>query len=194
MSGIRHPQLQVPGPRRCYTGRRRERAAMNELGLAISGSTSASTSFEAAVLPHYCGLVRRLTLIVGDPNEAEDLAQTAFLRAWAAWARFDGGDTRAWLYTIGIRLALNEVRRRRHLPLRGRDDGASWALAVDPDLWAALATLERRQRAALLLNVLDGYSQVEIGMKLGAPPGTVASWLARAKAQLRLLLREEGAP
>ena len=35
---------------------------------------------------------------------------------------------------------------------------------------------------------------VEIGMKLGAPPGTVASWLARAKAQLRLLLREEGAP
>lgn len=67
-------------------------------------------------------------------------------------------------------------------------------MAVDPDLWTALASLERRQRAALLLNVLDGYSQVEIGHKLGVPPGTVASWLARAKARLRILLREEDAP
>jgi RNA polymerase sigma-70 factor (ECF subfamily) len=154
---------------------------------------SAATPFETAVLPHYAGLVRRLTLLVGDGDQARDLAQTTCLRAWEAWNRFDGADVRAWLYTIGIRLALNEVRRRRRLPLRVGVEGASWAMAVDPDLWTALASLERRQRAALLLNVLDGYSQVEIGHMLGVPPGTVASWLARAKARLRLLLIEEDA-
>lgn len=155
---------------------------------------SATTPFETEILPHYAGLVRRLTLIVGDGDQARDLAQSTCLRAWEACDRFDGADVRAWLYTIGIRLALNEVRRRRRLPRRAGVEGASWAMAVDPDLWTALASLERRQRASLLLNVLDGYSQVEIGHKLGVPPGTVASWLARAKARLRILLREEDAP
>lgn len=155
----------------------------------VQWAAAARSTFETAILPQYAGLVRRLTLIVGDSDEAQDLAQTACLRAWEARDRFDGADVRAWLYTIGIRLALNEVRRRRRLPFRARDEG-SWAMAIDPDLWSALASLERRQRAALLLNVLDGYSQIEIGHQLGVPPGTIASWIARAKARLRLLLTE----
>ncbi len=68
--------------------------------------------FEAMLAPHYDGLVRRLAFIVGDPDEARDLAQAAYLRAFEAWARFDGADARAWLYTIGINLAISERRRR----------------------------------------------------------------------------------
>lgn len=49
---------------------------------------------------------------MGDPHEAEDLAQEALLRAFRAWPRFDGRDVRAWLYTIGLRLAFHEKRRR----------------------------------------------------------------------------------
>ena len=56
---------------------------------------SAATPFETEVLPHYAGLVRRLTLIVADGDEARDLAQTSCLRAWEAWDRFDGVDVRA---------------------------------------------------------------------------------------------------
>ena len=56
---------------------------------------------------------------------------------------------------------------------------------TDPDLWAALRGLEPRTRTALLLNVLDGYTQAEIGAMLGVPEGTVASWLSRGRSALR---------
>ena len=55
----------------------------------------------------------------------------------------------------------------------------------DPDLWAALSTLDTTTRSALLLNVLDGYTQAEIAGMLGVPEGTVASWLSRGRAALR---------
>jgi RNA polymerase sigma-70 factor (ECF subfamily) len=66
--------------------------------------------FAAAVGPHYPGLVRRLTAVVGDRESALDLAQETYLRAFRAWDRFDGTDSRAWLHTIGLRLAFNERR------------------------------------------------------------------------------------
>jgi len=69
--------------------------------------------FTATVGPHYPGLVRRLTAIVGDRESALDLAQEAYLRAYRAWDGFDGTDPRAWIYTIGLRLAFNERDRRR---------------------------------------------------------------------------------
>lgn len=146
--------------------------------------------FEATMAPHYDGLVRRLTFIVGDPEDALDIAQSAYLRAYEAWPRFDGRDPRGWLYTIAINLALSELRKRRLRLRRTPSADATWALHVDPDLWQAVAGLDVRHRAALLLNVLDGYPQSEIARMLGVPPGTVASWLSRTKALLRERLRE----
>jgi RNA polymerase sigma-70 factor (ECF subfamily) len=146
--------------------------------------------FEAVVGPHYDGLVRRLAFIVGDAEEAKDRAQTAYVRAFEAWSRFDGSDARAWLYTIGINLAVSELRRRSRWRRRAHEIGQEWAITVDPDLWRAIGALEPRHRAALLLNVLDGYTQAEVARMLGVPPGTVASWLSRSKALLRERLRE----
>ena len=48
-----------------------------------------------------------------------------------------------------------------------------------------MSALNRQQRAALMLNAVDGYTQAEIATMLQVRPGTVASWLSRAKAQLR---------
>jgi RNA polymerase sigma-70 factor (ECF subfamily) len=149
-------------------------------------------AFEAAVRPHYAPLIRRLVLVVGDPHDAEDIAQDTYLAAFRAWDRFDGGDLRAWLYTIGLRLAFNHRRgRRRWLAAIGRVEYSRSSLsdASDPDLAAALATLDARTRSALLLNVVDGYTQAEIARMLGVPEGTVASWLSRARAALRRELR-----
>ncbi|MEX2011758.1 MAG: sigma-70 region 4 domain-containing protein, partial [Chloroflexota bacterium] len=70
------------------------------------------------------------------------------------------------------------------------DGGPAWAMSVDPDLWSALAELDRRTRAALLLNVLDGYTHAEIAAMLGVRPGTVSSWLSRGKERLRGALAE----
>src|SRR5918999_4285791 len=96
---------------------------------------SIAAPFEAVVGPHYDGLVRRLAFIVGDAEEAKDLAQSAYLRAFEAWPRFDGTDPRAWLYTIGINLALRELRRRSRWRRRTDQVDQEWALRVDPDLW-----------------------------------------------------------
>ena len=102
-------------------------------------------------------------LVLGDQHDAEDVAQDAYLKAYRSWARFDGVDVRAWLYTIALRLAFNQLRgRRRWLAAIGRIEQRPWSDPSDPDLAAALATLDVRTRTALLLNVVDGYTQAEI--------------------------------
>ena len=146
-------------------------------------------AFEAAVRPHYASLVRRLVLVLGDEHDAEDIAQDAYLRAFRSWDRFDGVDVRAWLYTIGLRLAFNHLRgRRRWLAAIGRVEARPWTDPADPDLWAAIGSLDARTRSALLLNVVDGYTQAEIARMLAVPEGTVASWISRGRATLRQAL------
>jgi RNA polymerase sigma-70 factor (ECF subfamily) len=147
--------------------------------------------FVEMVEPHYAGLVQRLTLVLHDADDARDVAQDAYLRAWRAWNRFDGADTRGWLHTIGLRLAFN--RRRTHRRgvaafQRSATHAPPWVPDERLDLWAALGDLRPPERAALLLNVLDGYTQAEIAEMLDAPPGTVASWIAAAKRRLRAAL------
>jgi RNA polymerase sigma-70 factor (ECF subfamily) len=149
--------------------------------------------FMATVGRHYPALVRRLTAVVRDRETALDLAQEAYLRAYRAWDRFDGTDERAWLYTIGLRLAFNE--RGRHLRWRGLlsrrpDADPAWVPPEDRGLHDALRGLRREHRAVLLLNAVDGYTQAEIAAMLGVPPGTVASWLARSKAHMREALTD----
>jgi RNA polymerase sigma-70 factor (ECF subfamily) len=158
-----------------------ERAASATHQAADSDRTAA---FEAAVRPFYAPLVRRLVLVVGNEHDAQD--QETYLRAFRSWNRFDGRDVRAWLYTIGLRLAFNHLRRRRRWHgLLGRGEPAPWTDRADPDLWAALQGLDEHTRAAILLNIVDGYTQREIGAMLDVSEGTVASWISRGKAVLR---------
>ena len=148
--------------------------------------------FTQVVGQHYPGLVRRLTAVVRDPEAALDLAQETYLRAYRAWDRFDGTDARAWLHTIGLRLAFNERDRRRRWTARmaSSTEPPRWVAPPDRDVHEALGALRREYRAALLLNTVDGYTQSEIAAMLDVPPGTVASWLSRAKAQLREALTD----
>ena len=139
--------------------------------------------------PLYPALVRRLVLVLGVREDAEDIAQEAYERAFRAWAAFDGRDPRAWLYTIALRLAFNQLkRRRRWAAILDRSPHQAWTDHVDPDLWAALNHLEPRARATLLLNALDGYTFAEIGAMLGEPEGTVSSRLSRSRATFRATL------
>lgn len=68
---------------------------------------------------------------------------------------------------------------------------ATSVAADDRGLHEALGTLKREYRAALLLSAVDGYTQAEIAAMLEVPSGTVASWLSRAKAQLREVLAHD---
>jgi RNA polymerase sigma-70 factor (ECF subfamily) len=160
--------------------------------LVVEAAAPATRVFEGEVLALRPRLVRRLALVVGDSDEAEDLAQDACLRAIAHEASFQGESLWPWLQVIGVRLALNELRRRRRaIAVLLRAAPPPLVPAADIELWDALRQLPRNQRAALALHVLDGVSYAEIGDALHVPEGTVASWVSRAKARLRVELGEE---
>lgn len=149
-------------------------------------------TFDALVATHYARLVRRLTVVVRDPEEAKDLAQATIERAFASRTHVDRLNFEAWLQTIGFRLALNELRRRRRRPwFQLRQDVADGNAMPDTDLWSALGELRREERIAIVWNVLDGYTQAEIASRLGVPEGTVASWVKRGKDHLRAQLKDE---
>ncbi|HEX5590405.1 MAG TPA: RNA polymerase sigma factor [Candidatus Limnocylindrales bacterium] len=146
----------------------------------------ARSELDAAFRANRDWLVRRLALVCGDAEEARDLVQETFVRAAERWPLPDPSTPERWLATVALRLAIDE-RRRRHrwgfLELQPRD--ATWALSVDPDLWRALARLDRRTRAAIVLTTLDGYTQDEVAALFDVPRGTVASWISRGRDRLR---------
>jgi RNA polymerase sigma factor (sigma-70 family) len=159
---------------------------------AVGALATDGDSLDEAFRAHQPWLVQRLALIVGDAEEARDLAQQTFVRAAERWPLPAGQPIAPWLAVVGVRLALNERRRRRLWGfLAVRESDATWALQTNPDLWRGLMGLEPRVRAALVLTVLDGYSQEEVAEALGVARGTVASWLSRARDRLRPILEEQ---
>ena len=154
-----------------------------------------AADLEAAFSANMPWLHRRIALLIGDPEEAWDLAQEVFARAVKQWPIGSRDEVARWCATVGIRLAIDEMRRRRRWGfLWLRESDAEWAITSDPDLWRAISSLEPRVRAALVLTVLDGYTQDEVATTLGVARGTVASWLSRAREHLKPLVgsRDDG--
>lgn len=151
-------------------------------------------------------MLRRITRNL---EEAEDLTQEAFLRAFRALDRYDTGRPfRPWLWTIGIRLALHSIARkgRTNVSLddgdpdeRPRDESAWMAdprsvESIDANLLGreideAMRDLDADHRAVLILRAIEERSYEEISEILGVPKGTVMSRLFRARNRLRARLR-----
>jgi RNA polymerase sigma factor (sigma-70 family) len=164
----------------------------SERELSASASGMEDQRFVELFEPLYGQLIRRLALVLGSDEDAEDVAQESYLRAYRARNSFDGHDPRAWLYTIGLRLAFNTIRgRRRWLAAIKKVEPKVAQVPSDPDLWNALLTLSQESRAALLLNAVDGYTASEVAQILGVPVGTTSSWIHRAKVALKRDLRTE---
>lgn len=143
--------------------------------------------FETFFRAESATLFRRLWLITGNRTEAEDIMQDAFLRLWERWDRLgDVRDPTAYLYTT----AMNVFRRRYRrgiMALRkvvamgpGEDD---FARADDRQVVRrVLATLAPRQRAALVLTEMLGFSSEEAGRALGVKASTVRALAYRGRA------------
>ncbi len=169
-------------------------------------------AFARLLRRHHLDLLRALERITRNPQDAEDAAQEAALRAFRALDRFDPqrGAFRPWLWTIGIRVALRIATHRRQKDLSlddltsGADDaprGQGWLhdkLAVDRtdaavlrrELDDALDKLDPPHRAILVLAVLEERSYEEIATILEIPIGTVMSRLHRARARLKTHLAD----
>lgn len=145
--------------------------------------------FAAFAAFRYAGLVRAGYLLTGDRWAAEDLVQSALLRAYPAWQRGVPDHPEAYVRKIMVRLAMRAGRRKRlrEVPL---DAGADRALdGPDPVdhqvLRQALMSLTVTQRAVLVLRYFEGLTEAETAHALGCSVGTVKSRASRALAALR---------
>ena len=140
-------------------------------------------------------------LLLRDPVEADDAAQQVFLSAHQAVLRGSTPrDPPAWLTAITrnecrarIRARMREPLALPELPSDLPDPLVAAMRAADLQaVWAALGTLPRRQRRALVLRELGGLSYHELGRALGVSHSAVESLLFRARRQVRSLVA--GAP
>jgi RNA polymerase sigma factor (sigma-70 family) len=151
-------------------------------------------------LPHLRAFARGLS---GRPDFADDLAQETAIKAWAARDRFTPGTNfRAWTFAILRNHYLSELRRARH-QTDYDPDVAERLLVVDAeqeeglhlsDMEDALKKLSPERREAVLLVGAGGFTYEEAAAISDCAIGTMKSRVARARAQLTLLLTTEPAP
>lgn len=167
---------------------------------ASTEAAASAETFETVYARHYRDVFRYVLLMVGTPDEAEDVVADAFGRAWAAWRSGHGpaGAPLPWLLTIARRLVIDRWRRRRligWLPLLWLHRGSGpEPAAAQPDaeraefwLWvrALTAALPERQREVLFLRYQRDLADEEIGEILGLSASGVRSLVARALDALR---------
>lgn len=160
-------------------------------------ATARAASPEALFATDYARLVRSLGVAIGDQEEARDAVQEAFIQIWQDWERIGRYDDPAgWVRRVAINRLLNRrrsLRRRAQAMLRlGQAEPRSHSLPEDRVvLVQALAQLPTKQRAALALRYVGGYSLAEVAAALGVSEGTVSQHLHRGKESLRKLLEDE---
>jgi RNA polymerase sigma-70 factor (ECF subfamily) len=157
----------------------------------------------------YSAIVHALLLrILGDPQDALEVLQETFVKAWGNATQFDParGSEVAWLISIARSRAIDRLRSRRVRSVReneaGREisirsgfvdqtTGADQAIASEQRtaVRTALAELPEAQRIALQLAYFEGLSQSEIAERLKEPLGTVKTRMQLGMKKLRERLR-----
>ncbi|MFN0114881.1 MAG: RNA polymerase sigma factor [Paracoccaceae bacterium] len=162
------------------------------LAAYAGGDPEAARILAARHLPPVLRLAARL---LGDPAEAEDVAQEAMLRLWRAapgW-RDGGAKVSTWLYRVTVNLCTDRLRRRRFVALEAvgePEDGRISPEAMLQDearvraLDQALAALPERQRLAVVLRHVEGMANPEIAEVMEIGVGAVESLTARGRRAL----------
>ncbi len=150
----------------------------------------------------YPRVYRTLTVILGDPAEAEDCTQDAFVKAFQAWKRWrPDAPAEAWIHRIAVNRAISyrrgarlrtvgELLRRLGRPSGGSDPAL---VATKPDLLTALRSIPPKLAAAIVLRHYHGYNNREIAAALGVSERTIGTRLSQAAERLRPLLEKSNA-
>lgn len=188
-------------------------AADPDVRLMLRVQGDDAEAFAELVERHQHRLTSLLTHLLGDRDQAEDLAQDVFLRVYRSRKRYQpGAKFSTWLYTIAHHAAANAHRsraRRREVQLPSPRVDQSGALSLETTATAAsgqmpsrqidqselrqivrlaLETLNDRQREAVLLNKFEHLSYEEIAAVMALTPSAVKSLLTRARVNLRDVL------
>ena len=157
------------------------------------------TSFEEAMLPHMDAAYNLAKWLLRNEQDAQDVVQEAYLRAFRSFGGFRGSNGRAWLLTIIRNTAYTLLKKSHAVDLVATFDeeirvtdceSASPATilehAEDAELMTnAIGQLRAEFREILVLRHQEDLSYKEIGEILKVPTGTVMSRLARARTKLK---------
>jgi len=184
-----------------------------EWQLSVAGTTDAelvarslagdSAAFDTLVERHRRNVYHVCYRFVGNHEDASDLTQDVFLRAFRALRRFKGqSSVGTWLYRIAVNVSLNRVSvktppsepidARQHIDTRG--DAPGEQLLRDEQaarVRAALAKLPRKQRAAVILRMYHEMSHQEIADTVGSTVGAVKANVFHGLKNLKKLLEGE---
>ena len=156
----------------------------------MSRTSNRPVDWERLVTENENRLYRTALAILGDPHEAEDAVQDAFVR-YLEKAPQNLEHPGAWL----TRVLVNGCKSRLRLAWRRVGPLPETLPAPGPEERAELEelfSLPPEDRAVIHLHYYEGYSTGEIAQMLGCQPGTVRSQLSRAREKLRKLLQQKG--
>jgi RNA polymerase sigma-70 factor, ECF subfamily len=179
----------------------------------VSDSTATKPGFAEEALPHLDAVYRFALRLSGSPDEAEDLVQETFLRAFKSWNQYTRGTrAKSWLFTICRNVFLRRRERaHRHdeivaesvapssagsepvnpmwASIAGFDpEGRFFDSIVDARIIEAIEDLPEEYRTAVLLSDLEGLPYAEIADMMEVPVGTVKSRLFRGRRRLQEVL------
>lgn len=179
-----------------------------DAALILAAQAGDVEAFAALVTRHRDGVFSFVRHVVGHDADAQDVAQEAFVRAYAALGRFrKGAAFEPWLYTIAANLCRSHLRRAKRRPLSLDAIGAAETVpaspAADPAqaavrrdqsrrLTAAIRALPAEQRIILVLRHLRGHSYQQISEIVELPVSTVEHRLRAARKVLRSALDDQG--
>lgn len=177
---------------------------MDESNLIQRAARGEADAWEPLMLAHQEPVFRLAYLFLGDPDDAEDVAQETFLRAYRHLKRFDSDrPLRPWLLSIAANLA-----RNRHRSVARYLSAMSRAFLLEPaispkveegseqkqdarQLWQAVRRLNADDQQVIYLRFFLDLSTAEAAQSLDVAEGTVKSRLSRALGRLRAILKAD---
>jgi len=168
--------------------------------------------FERMTLKHLDGAYNLALWLVRNPTEAEDIVQTAYLRAFEAFGNFTGNNCAAWIMTIVRNTAFNMLNKQKrnsnlvsfdevvHNTQQQNSNNNCFNLTPEELLTLVktktqvtdfIERLPTEFREVLFLREIEGYSYKEISEITSVPKGTVMSRLSRARGHLQKLVLEQ---
>ena len=177
---------------------------MDESNLIQRATKGDAAAWEPLMLAHQEPVFRLAYLFLGDPDDAEDITQETFLRAYRNLKRFDSArPLRPWLLSIAANLARNHHRSAaRYLAALTRSFHAEPPASLDVEghtslnqdsgqLWKAVRQLNADDQQIIYLRFFLDLSTAEAAQALDVAEGTVKSRLNRAVGRLRVIVKND---
>ncbi|NUM75769.1 sigma-70 family RNA polymerase sigma factor [candidate division KSB1 bacterium] len=156
-------------------------------------------AFGMLVMRHHKAVFNVTLRMIKDVQDAQDVVQTVFLKAYEKLGTFDARfKFFSWIYRMAVNESLNFLKRRRRW--EGLDEGRDYAAAAETveendmgqTIQNALMFLKVEHRAVIILKHLEGLSYEEIAFILEVPTKTVKSRLFSARQMLKTILLKQG--